>query len=505
MDLTKNVVAELKAAGVPVVAVDTVDQHQTMKMFCDGAAVLTERLGSEDKWPVGMWTQASGFIFAKEEDAKLYESGGVELAPVSLEDCAVAIIPKLASVPNSTTLIAGAQSVTENSLVVQAILDAREPLEGNGCSIVLVGPGYRPPHGLINSAVTYEHPLPSREELSEIITDTMAAVEDCPPLSMGDFERAIDAVHGLGAFPAKQVVALAMRPGGLDIESMWARKRQFIADTPSLSLGSDPIVFRDVGGMGGIKEQISDLFNGRQPPNLVVLFDEIDKLLSGAQGDTSGVAQDQLRTMLTEIQNMLKTGSAGKFFVGPPGTAKTMVAEAAANTFGVPFVSCDTGAAKGSLVGESEAKIRGAFAVIKAMSSGQALFIATCNKLDGIPPELRRRFPDGMYFFDLPDKEQRDIIWDLYLKKYELDEQERPDDHGWTGAEIATCCRRSWKVNKSLVQVARETIVPVSVSSRATVEALRDLANDRFLDAAAGGKYYKDKNASSGRRINIGR
>ncbi len=47
------------------------------------------------------------------------------------------------------------------------------------------------------------------------------------------------------------------------------------------------------------------------------------------------------------------------------------------------------------------------------------LFIATSNSIASLPPELRRRFTLGTFFFDLPTAEERETIWRIYLKKYD--------------------------------------------------------------------------------------
>ena len=37
-----------------------------------------------------------------------------------------------------------------------------------------------------------------------------------------------------------------------------------------------------------------------------------------------------------------------------------------------------------------------------------------------LPPELRRRFTLGTFFFDLPLREERKAIWDIYFKNWNL-------------------------------------------------------------------------------------
>ena len=133
----------------------------------------------------------------------------------------------------------------------------------------------------------------------------------------------------------------------------------------------------------------------------------------------------------------------------------------------------------GSLVGSTEANIRQALRIADAMSpcilfcdevekalsgvanSGQTdsgvsarlfgslltwmndhttdvFLVATCNDISKLPPEFGRaeRF-DGIFFLNLPGPQERQLIWDLYLRQFELDpDQKLPNDEQWTGAEV---------------------------------------------------------------------
>ena len=59
-----------------------------------------------------------------------------------------------------------------------------------------------------------------------------------------------------------------------------------------------------------------------------------------------------------------------------------------------------------------------------------------CNDASKLPPEFARaeRF-DGVFFVDLPGRDQKNGIWGIYRNYYGLDKtQARPDDTNWTGA-----------------------------------------------------------------------
>jgi hypothetical protein len=146
---------------------------------------------------------------------------------------------------------------------------------------------------------------------------------------------------------------------------------------------------------------------------------------------------------------------------------------------------------KGGLVGKSEAQLRNAFKVVSAVGGNRAFFIMNCNKIASLPPELRRRYTSGTFFFDLPTKEERDVIWKLYTDKYELTARNvggHFDDEGWTGAEIRNCCRLAYRQQITL-QEAAGYIVPVSKAAAGQIAGLRKQASGAYLSANAPGVY----------------
>ncbi len=192
--------------------------------------------------------------------------------------------------------------------------------------------------------------------------------------------------------------------------------------------------------------------------------------------------------------------------VGTPAALPAALAIALFAVPGVPTIVLDLGAAKGSLVGESEAKIRNAFKIIDAVGGGRVYFIGTCNKVSALPPELKRRFTSGIFFFDLPTEAERILIWKIYIQKYELGcvrnehgqivGMNGVNDEGWTGAEIRNCCRMAYRQNISL-QEASQYIVPVSKSAGKQIDELRREATGKYLAANHAGVY----SAANGSRV----
>lgn len=379
---------------------------------------------------------------------------------------------------------------------VQAIWNLRDAYKVSGRSLVLLAPSFTLPSELTDNVVLLDEPLPGEAELAGALVELCAA--NNVPLDDDAKARALDALRGLAAFPADQAAAMsvtgAKEAKRLDIDALWQRKRQMIAQTPGLSIYTGSETFADVAGCEQIKQVITRRFKGKQPPQAVLFMDEVEKGFAGATAgtsDTSGVAQRFLGVFLTWTQRMIDQGSSGILEVGVPGAAKSLVAKAAGNTFGVPTVILDVGGLMGSLVGESEAKARAAFKIIEAVA-GRVLIIMTCNKQVALPPELKRRLTGGTFYFDLLTKVERDACWRQYLTKYGLPlDSARPEDEGWTGAEIKTACQNAWEMDIPLTE-ASNYIVPVHVSARDEIEALRRQAEGCFLSASTPGAYTKD-------------
>ncbi len=218
-----------------------------------------------------------------------------------------------------------------------------------------------------------------------------------------------------------------------------------------------------------------------------MFVDEIEKAFAGSGTDMSGVKTEMTGTMLGWMQDC---GADGLIFIGPPGAAKSAVAKAAGATAGIPTIAFDLSAMQSSLVGGSGERLRAALQVVDAISQGRSLWIATCNSITSLPPELRRRFTLGTFFFDLPQAEERKAIWDIYLAKWNLSGN-LPDDEGWTGAEIKECARKAWRLKLPL-HASAEYIVPVSRSAADQIESLRRQASGRFLSAAQPGVFTSE-------------
>lgn len=481
----KGVYAKLNKAyrvGCPIVSLTTSDPAEATRNV----------IGALDKCGVITWDCAVG--------AKIPLAGGNADQPRKADaekaiGCIEADLLGLADflvgcqkLPRDTAIVVyNAHRFIDEPSVVQAIWNLRDPFKSPKRMLILMSPALRVPIELQHDVIELDEPLPNKAELANVITRVAGHISS---VSTEQIDDAANASQGLSAFAAEQMTALNLsKDDGLSVRGVWGDKCAKISETPGLKVISCG-GFDSVAGVEQVKKFLKAILGGRDRANCIVYVDEIEKSMGGSAHDTSGVSQDQLGVLLQYMQD---NGATGAIFNGPPGAAKSAIAKAAGAYAGIPTIQIDLGAMKGSLVGESETRIRDALKVIDSVSGGKTLWLATCNSLTALPPELRRRFKFGTWFFDLPTLEERKAIWALYCKKYELDApSEKLLDQPWTGAEIESCCDIAWRTMQTVEQAA-DFIVSYAVANARALDALRDGAEGKFLSASAAGYYTKPK------------
>lgn len=368
--------------------------------------------------------------------------------------------------------------------VRQALWNLRDILSVQRVLLVLTVPlGWRNPFP--DDIAVLVAPLPSRDEQVEMAV-ALCDGSGYPVPAEDDRKHIGDALLGLSAFAAEQAVALSLTKQGIDKESLRARKRQQIGETRSLTVYEGKETLKSIAGVRQAKTYIMGLVRSKKAYGAIAWMDEFEKSIAANKTDSSGVTQDQTQQFLSYMDN---PDVDGLLLVGVPGGGKSAIVKCVGNEAGIPTIQVDIGAMKAGIVGESEQAVRTAFSVLTAISGGRLLVIATCNSIDVLTPEMRRRFNLGIMYFDYPDREEQEAILNLYLEKFNLDkEQDMPDMTDWTGAEIRQCCDLADTLGLSMVE-ASKYVVPVCVSAAEQMTALRRLASGKFLSASYEGVY----------------
>jgi ATPase family associated with various cellular activities (AAA) len=373
--------------------------------------------------------------------------------------------------------------------VVQGIANVRDEFKGKGATLVLLGSAMPIPAELAQDIMVLNDPLPNDAQLGKIIVETCTDAGVEVPKGR-DLEKLVDILVGMSAFSAEQTLAtcIARDDAGnraIDTDELWQKKCVVIAQTPGLSVyqGQDRVEdLKDLDNLVAYLLRIIPDYNG------TCFVDEIEKQFAGNAGDSSGVSQDIHGQWLSWMEDNPETD--GIILIGHPGTGKSAIAKAIGNKAGIPTIIVDPNGMKSKYIGESGTNTRKAFRVIDAITRGKTLVIATCNSIEAISPELKRRFTLGVFFVDLLSKEGRDACWGHYGEVYAVPTEHTFDDTGWTGAEIKQCCRLAMKMGVSVDDAARK-IVPVARASKERIEALRNQASGNFVSAKYDGVYVK--------------
>jgi ATPase family associated with various cellular activities (AAA) len=477
-----------RVTGTPFIWVETFDALASLRRLLERADLNGETSH------VATFDLAKGLQAFRDNTTAVLGTAAGKNDPVDAFDW-------LGKAPEGTILaVFGAHDVLLKSgeprpVETMALWHLRDLIKQNFRMVLLFSHTTRVPADLQHDVTVLHEPLPTTDDLAAIVRRTYSTNPELPEPDDETVRLCVDNLIGVPMFPAEQVASMSLRKAGMDRAMLQERRIEAINSQRGLTVWGGGEKRTDVGGCAGIIKFLEKMGSpkAKRRPRLVVWLDEVEKQMGGVGGgDLSGTADDQHGQMLQHMQN---TNAGGLMFVGHPGTAKSLIAKAAADILGVLCVQLDMGAMRGSLQGESEQHMRAALQVIEQLSQGQALWIATSNGIAKLPPEFVRRFKLGTYFFDLPSAEERDSIWSVYETKLQLPKQKRPDDAGWNGAEIAQCADFADRFGCSLVEAA-EDIVPLAISQAPRIAKLRDEADGKYRSAAGPGRFRQPQSSA---------
>lgn len=512
----------MRAVSTPFIAIDTMDQPATVTTLTDRLLAGDTPEDAPDKdaagkkkkrrvTPIFEWDLIRGLrgrtkIAAEALGVVLQDMGQVEdpdrpdtktPLPQSATTNLVLSLEIFGRMPERTVLFVYnahnylTDSRTEaNEATIgtsQALMNLRDANIKTLRLVILCGSAYRFPPELRTDIQLLDEPLPSDEDLRTVVEREVSffneGTKDPIVVEPPRIVEAVTRLRGIGSVSAaKQTVAMSLSKRGLDLEELWSRNQELISRTPGLKVYTGRDTYDDLWGYDEAKEYYDLVINGLDAPEVFIFQDEIEKMFTA---DTSGTTTEMLGMILTEMED---EGYIGGINLGPPGCGKSAFAKALAGRAGKKLIYQNLQGAKSRYVGDSTANLRAQFKVIRSVSRGRACFLATCNSIASIPPELRRRYNLGTYFFDLPEAAARPGIWQMYMRKFEIHEQEMPNDHEWTGSDIFNCVRNAYRLKIPLVRAAKY-VIPVMVSARTAITKLRVDSSGKYLDASREGLY----------------
>ncbi len=374
-------------------------------------------------------------------------------------------------------------------------------------SILVTAPLGRIPDELRDELVVIDFPPPNAAELEGVLnrlTQTPGVKVNLTPLGR---EKLVQAALGLTSAQAQRVYAKAIvRDGTLDdrdIDLVTEEKKQIIRESEALEFYAVTETPDDVGGLDVLKDWL----------------------------------RLRERAFTQEARTYGLPAPKGIGLIGIPGTGKSLTAKMIGGLWRLPLLRLDVGSLFGSLVGESEERTRRALKLAetvapcivwideieKALAHGgldsgtstrvfgtvltwmqektaPCFVVATANDITSLPPELLRkgRF-DEIFFLDLPTADERKEIFAVHLRKrrrlaqdYDLQALALQSE-GYVGAEIEQAIIDAMYIGFNLnrefttadIQASLERQVPLSVSQREKIEALRDWLREGRAQSAS--------------------
>ncbi len=498
-----DIIAKLKSAkrkGVPIAAINTPDQPALVRL-------LTDALNG--KTAVFAWDFCRGLHAANDAAVKALADLGMgdQLAETRLNPMGPIMALEYAQrLPAGAVLFYfNAQRFIQDAGVCQGLMNLRDDFKSSQTMIVLVGTGIKLPAEISSDVIQWNDPLPADDRLLAIVGEQVSAVDEKQFASKptpAQMKQAAIALRGTSAFGAEQLAAMALNPQGIDQDTLHTQAKAVIEQTAGLSYERGGETFDDIRGLAFAQEFGTRLFKGPKPPAIVVRVEELEKSMAGSKGDLSGVSGDALQVLLTSMED---NNFSGLLAYGLPGSGKTLFAKAMANTFGAKALRLDLNACRGSLVGQSEQMVRRAMEVIATIGGNNVFLVASCNRLEAIPPELQRRFRAGVWFFDLPGTEERRSMWQMYRRKYSIPADEPEfDEPDLSGADVRNTCEIAYSLRCTLAE-ARRFIVPLKSQSPQGIVDSRTQAQGRFTCANFGGTYQLPdrRPKASGRKVQV--
>lgn len=401
-----------------------------------------------------------------------------------------------------------------NYSVIRKLKEIAQHLKNSFKTVVLVSPVVEIPVELEKEITLLNFPLPTREDLGELLDKIVGEVRQFQQvridLDEAGRERLLQAALGLTLSEAENVFAKIIvkeeRLSGDNVHEVLSEKQQIVRKNGLLEYYSTQETFSHIGGLALLKEW----------------------LLKRAVAFTK------------EAREFGLPAPKGILLLGVQGCGKSLCAKAVSSAWQLPLLRFDMGRMFGSLVGSSEDNVRRAIAVAesvapailwvdeidKAFSGFQGsgltdggtaarvfgtfltwlsektapvFVVATANDVSQLPPELMRKGRlDEMFFVDLPSEKERLEITRIHLgrrgrdpKSFDLPALTNASQN-FSGAEIEQSIisalydafSEKRELNTRHILRALEQTVPMATTMDQQIDRLRNWAEGRTRHAS---------------------
>ena len=412
---------------------------------------------------------------------------------------ALELVEKLTPETASLFVLKDYDNFLKEFSIVRKLKNLSKILKTQPKNLIIVSSEFNIPDSLKDIITVVEFPLPTFEEILEELNRLTTSLEQ--NISKDEIESLTRACQGLSLERIRRVLSKVIaKYGEISEKSTYfilQEKKQIIQQTQLLDFCVTDKTVSDLGGFENFKDWL-----------------KLRKTAFSQQAIDYGLPYPK-----------------GLLLVGVQGTGKSMSAKIIAHEWKLPLLKLDFGRLFGSLIGQSEQRVRKMIEIVEAISpcilwvdeidkafassqsngdsgttnrvlatfiswlsekASPVFVIATANNIDWIPTEILRkgRF-DEIFFLDLPTFEERKAIFNVHLNRVRPKSEESFNldllgeiSRNFSGAEIEQVIIESMRIgfnagrefNNEDVLVAANNLVPLAKTKSKEIEELKSWA-----------------------------
>lgn len=480
-------------ARIPFIAIRSIERTRVLEVI--------QQLAEEINIPIYVHGLSHGIIDIKSkknvnDDRSV--AGGIDFA-----------VQNISQRQNLTFVFTEVSDIEDDNLVSRHIYDCVvQAIERGGSICVISTKSVWSQLQRLGMTLTLD--APNEEEMLGVVKDCVIPYKGSIPIEWEeqDFKMAATILANMTKIEAENVLATQMAKGSLTKE-----------DIKELSQAKDKL-FSDISGLEKVK------------------IDSNTLTVAGLNGLQQWL-ENQRQLLTADLKARKLRPPRGVLLVGVPGCGKSLSAKFIAASWNLPLHRLDFASIQGMYVGQSENRLKEAFAsadnaapcvlwideIEKGLAAnandssgvttrmiGQFLFwlqestakvfvVATANDVTKLPPELLRkgRF-DELFFVDLPSETERRDIINLYIERNILPKPANETinklvdlSNGFAGSDLEGAVRDvaiqavihgDESVDDSLFEKCFKNIVPLSKTSPERIEAIRSWGKERAVPAS---------------------